>query len=560
VSQADLAVVRSGASGRCVPISVGPVPPSGARLSRVEEVPGTFRATVAELSERLLEATPEGLPDTLERCVETLTRTLGVDRCAVGELTNDGRSLTWTHGFATPGIPAWPALELSAVLPWYAEQVRQGQAVVLRHLPEDLGPEAIREAEFAAAMGLKSHLTLPLKAGGAVLGCLGLGTFRTFRSWPPELLSSLALLAGAIASALLRRQSVERLRAAEDLNHSLRDEVRELRDRLDAETVYLQRSILRSQGFDEIVGASAVLSKVLQRVEQVAAVGSPVLILGETGTGKDLVARAIHDRSRRKDRPLVPVNCAALPEALIESELFGYEKGAFTGAVTRTLGRFEMAHGGTILLDEVGELPLGVQAKLLRVLEGGTFERLGSSRTIKVDVRVIAATNRDLATEVREGRFRADLYYRLNVFPITLPPLRERAEDVPLLVWHFINEKQGALRRTIKRVPERLMHVLETYSWPGNIRELENVIERALIVSSGPTLVIDAPLLEGAEAENAAGTRLDDVQRVHIEATLRQCGWKIAGKGNAAERLGLKRGTLQFRMKKLGIQRPGDGV
>ena len=542
MSQADLAVVRSGANGRCVPVSLGPAPP------------------LAELSERLLEATPERIADTLEQCLETVTRTLGVDRCTVAELTNDGRSLTCTHGFAMPGIPAWPTLELSALFPWYAEQVRKGQAVVLRHLPEDLGPEAVREAEFAAAMGLKSHLTLPLKAGGAVLGCLGLGTFRGFRSWPPELLSSLALLAGAIASALQRRQSAERLRAAEDLNHSLRDEVRELRDRLDAETVYLQRSILRSQGFDEIVGASAALSKVLQRVEQVAAVGSPVLILGETGTGKDLVARAIHDRSRRKDRPLVPVNCAALPEALIESELFGYEKGAFTGAVTRTLGRFEMAHGGSILLDEIGELPLGVQAKLLRVLEGGTFERLGSSRTIKVDVRVIAATNRDLATEVREGRFRADLYYRLNVFPITLPPLRERAEDVPLLVWHFINEKQGALRRTIKRVPERLMHVLETYSWPGNIRELENVIERALIVSSGPILAIDAPLLDSAEAESPSGTRLDDVQRVHIEATLRQCGWKIAGKGNAAERLGLKRGTLQFRMKKLGIQRPGDAV
>jgi transcriptional regulator with GAF, ATPase, and Fis domain len=288
----------------------------------------------------------------------------------------------------------------------------------------------------------------------------------------------------------------------------------------------------------------------------VAAADSPVLILGETGTGKDLVARAIHERSRRKGRPLVAINCAALPDALIESELFGYEKGAFTGAVARTLGRFEMAHGGVILLDEIGELPLGVQAKLLRVLEGGTFERLGSSRTIKVDVRVVAATNRDLAREVREGRFRADLYYRLNVFPITLPPLRERAEDVPVLVWHFINERQGALGRSIKRVPDRVMRALESYAWPGNVRELENVIERALIVSTGVSLVIDAPLLDPAGAEGAPGTRLDDVQRAHIEAVLRQCGWKIAGRGNAAERLGIKRGTLQFRMKKLGITRP----
>ena len=315
----------------------------------------------------------------------------------------------------------------------------------------------------------------------------------------------------------------------------------------------MQGSVLR-EGFDEIVGVSAVLSKVLHQVEQVAGTDSPVLILGETGTGKDLLARAVHDRSRRKDRPLVIVNCAALPDALVESELFGYEKGAFTGAVARTLGRFEMAHGGTMLLDEIGEMPLGAQAKMLRVLEGGTFERLGSSRTMKVDVRVIAATNRDLAKAVREGRFRADLFYRLNVFPITIPPLRERVEDVPLLVWHFINAKQAALGRKIKRVPDRLMRALETYPWPGNIRELENLIVRALILSDGPDLVSDAPLLEGPRAGSRSGASLDDVQRAHIEEVLRQCEWKVAGKGNAADRLGLRRGTLQFRMKKLGIR------
>jgi transcriptional regulator with GAF, ATPase, and Fis domain len=347
----------------------------------------------------------------------------------------------------------------------------------------------------------------------------------------------------------------ERLRATEELNRSLREEIRELRDRLDAETAYLQKSVLRGEGFDEIVGGSAVLSKVLHQVEQVAGTDSPVLILGETGTGKDLLAHAVHDRSRRSDRPLVIVNCAALPDALVESELFGYEKGAFTGAAVRTLGRFEMAHGGTILLDEIGEMPLGAQAKMLRVLEGGTFERLGSSRTIKVDVRVIAATNRDLAKAVREGRFRADLFYRLNVFPLTIPPLRERVEDVPVLVWHFINAKQAALGRKIKRVPDRLMRALETYAWPGNIRELENVIVRALILSRGPELVSDAPLVEAATGP-LSGASLAEVQRAHIEDVLRQCDWKIAGKGNAADRLGLRRSTLQFRMKKLGIQRP----
>ncbi len=560
MSQADLGAVVRGTNGRSVGATafgaLAHAPGAGPVL--VEE-PKSFKAALAGLSDTLLNAAPERIPRAFQESLETLTRTLGVDRCILAELTDEGRSLKWTQGFAMPGIPPWTAMESAAMLPWYTELVRQGQALVLRD-PEGLPPEAAAEAAFASVIGLKSHLMLPLKAGGTVLGCLGMGTFREFRDWPAELVSSLTILAGAFASALLRRQALERLHAIEDVNRSLREEVRELRDRLDAETFFFQKAGLRAQGFDEIVGTSAALSKVLHHIEQVAAADSPVLLLGETGTGKDLVARAIHERSRRKSRPLVAINCAALPDALIESELFGYEKGAFTGAVARTLGRFEMAHGGLILLDEIGELPLGVQAKLLRVLEGGTFERLGSSRTIKVDVRVIAATNRDLAKEVREGRFRADLYYRLNVFPITIPPLRERAEDVPLLVWHFINERQGALGRTIKRVPERLMRALETYAWPGNIRELENVIERALIVTTGPSLVIDAPFLEAGAGEAAPGTRLDDVERAHIEAVLRLCAWKIAGKGNAAERLGLKRGTLQFRMKKLGIRRPGAGV
>jgi chemotaxis protein methyltransferase CheR len=245
-----------------------------------------------------------------------------------------------------------------------------------------------------------------------------------------------------------------------------------------------------------------------------------------------------------------------LPGALIESELFGYEKGAFTGALTRTPGRFEVADGGTLLLDEIGELPLELQAKLLRVLQTGEFERLGSSKTLRGDVRLIATTNRDLEREVREGRFRADLFYRLSVFPVTVPPLRNRPEDIPLLVWHFIARKQVGLGRHIERVPERLMRALGAYAWPGNIRELENVMERALILSTGPTLAID-PLFAGARAKvPPASGLLSDVERQHILDVLDLCGWKVAGKGNAAERLGLNRSTLLSRMKKLGISRP----
>jgi transcriptional regulator with GAF, ATPase, and Fis domain len=342
-----------------------------------------------------------------------------------------------------------------------------------------------------------------------------------------------------------------------ELERSL-GEVEELKDRFEAENVLLHREVRHGHGFETIVGRSAALGRVLSQIEQVAPTDSPVLLLGETGTGKDLVARALHDRSRRRERPMVSVNCAALPPTLIESELFGYERGAFTGALQRSVGRFEIADKGTIFLDEIGELPLEVQAKLLKVLQGGEFERLGSPRTIRTDVRLIAATNRDIDREMREGRFRADLYYRLSVFPVSLPPLRDRPEDIPLLVWHFVSRKQAQLGRSIKRIPDRLMRALSTYPWPGNVRELENVIERALILTEGTTLAADPVLFVTARdgAPVAGGGTLEDVERAYIRTVLAECNWKVAGPGNAADRLGLNRSTLQFRMKKLGIERP----
>jgi transcriptional regulator with GAF, ATPase, and Fis domain len=347
---------------------------------------------------------------------------------------------------------------------------------------------------------------------------------------------------------------LERTRA--DLESSLREQ-RELEERLEAENVVLRQEV--RHGFDEIVGTSPALGRVLAQVRQVAPTDAPVLLLGETGTVKELVARAIHDRSRRQGRPLVTVNCAAMPATLIESELFGYEKGAFTGALQRTAGRFELANGGTLFLDEIGELPLELQPKLLRVLQSGEFERLGSSRTLRGDVRVIAATNRDLEREVREGRFRADLYYRLAVYPIALPPLRERREDVPLLVWHVIQRRQAKLGRSVRRVPERLMRAFAAYDWPGNVRELENVVERALITTNGDTLAADAALVAAPAAPGpttGGGGTLAEAERAHILAVLDECGWKVTGRGNAAERLGMKRSTLQYRMRKLGIARP----
>jgi len=356
--------------------------------------------------------------------------------------------------------------------------------------------------------------------------------------------------------ALVTRTDITELEESRAALEASLEEVRQLKDRLESENAILLQNIPRSTDFGEIVGRTPALSVLLEQVRRVAGTDAPVLVLGETGTGKGLIARAIHERSSRGARPLITVNCAALPPTLIDSEMFGYEKGAFTGAMARTPGRFEVADRGTLLLDEIGELPLDLQAKLLRVLQTGEFERLGSSKTLRVDVRVIAATNRDLEREVRAGRFRADLFYRLSVFPLTLPPLRNRPEDIPLLVWHHISRRQAPLGRRIERVPEKVMRAFCAYSWPGNIRELENVVERALILSDGPILAADPMFFgESLPGEAATSGSLSEVERQYIIDVLQQCGWKVAGKGNAADRLGLNRSTLLSRMKKLGISR-----
>jgi len=320
-----------------------------------------------------------------------------------------------------------------------------------------------------------------------------------------------------------------------------------------------REAITAPHGFDEIIGDSAPLREALARVQIVSSTSSTVLLLGETGTGKELFARAIHDRSARRRRPLVRVNCAALPAALIETELFGHERGAFTGAVAMRQGRFELADKTTIFLDEIGDLPLELQAKLLRVVQEGEFERVGSSQTRKVDVRIIAATHRNLEEAVKAGQFREDLYYRLSVFPIDLPALRHRRDDIPRLVWFLVRRRQRALGRQIERIPDAVMQTLQDYDWPGNVRELENVIERAMIRSAGRCLELDAglgrkavPLAAGA----GDGVTLASIERRHIEDILRRCQWRINGPSNAAARLGLHPSTLRFRLQKLGIARP----
>jgi formate hydrogenlyase transcriptional activator len=332
------------------------------------------------------------------------------------------------------------------------------------------------------------------------------------------------------------------------------EEIETLKQQLEKENIYLREEIELQNVHEEIVGRSRAMKVILAQVEQVAQTDSTVLIEGETGTGKELLARAVHRLSARKDRSLVTVNCASLPPTLIESELFGREQGAYTGALTRMTGRFEVADGATLFLDEIGDLPQDVQSKLLRVLEQGRFERLGSTKPLQVNVRIIAATNRDLARDVTEGKFRKDLYYRLNVFPIAVPPLRERAEDIPLLVWAFVRQYEKKMGKRIDHIPRKSMEDLQHYHWPGNARELRNVVEHAMIVSSGKTLEVNVPAT--ASSDIPANLSLEDVERRHILGVLDKSGWRLTGRGGAAEILKLKRTTLQSKMKKLGIRRP----
>ncbi len=364
-------------------------------------------------------------------------------------------------------------------------------------------------------------------------------------AFPVEATISRAEAGGQPLYTIILRDVNERKQAQDELR------------KLQAENVYLRSEIQAGLDSDEIVGTSPAIRHLLTRIEQVAATGSTVLVTGETGTGKELVAKAVHRRSQRRDRLLVAVNCAALPGSLIESELFGHEKGAFTGATVRKIGRFEMADGGTLFLDEVGDLPLELQAKLLRVLQEGELERLGGSQTIRVDVRVIAATNRDLNEAVAIQRFRSDLYYRLNVFPIQIPPLRERPEDIPVLARHFVMKHATNMGKRIESIPGPTMKALQAYGWPGNVRELQNVLERAVIISPGPVLELGewpaAPRL--SEPEDHVLT-LEELQREHILRALNRAGWRITGEHGAAKSLGLKATTLHARMKKLGIRRP----
>jgi len=503
-----------------------------------------FETMLAEISATFISLSADQLDAQIKEGQKRICEALGLDRSTLGQIS-DEHKIVVTHSWAAEGFEAFPPVSQTD-LPWMTRTLLSGHRVSFSRI-DDLPEEAAKDKETLHEQGPKSNVTFPLYAGGKEIGVLGFGSLRHERKWPEILVDRLGIAAQIFANALSRAQ------AERELNEAYQ-EIEELKQRLEKENVYLREEVRIEHHHGDVVGDSEGIRHVLQEAEQVAPTDSTVLVLGETGTGKELIARTIHEHSRRKGRVMVKVNCAALPATLIESELFGREKGAFTGALTREMGRFELASGSTILLDEVGELPIELQSKLLRVLQEGEFERLGSSKTIKVDTRVIAATSRNLQQAVREGKFREDLYYRLNVFPITIPPLRERQEDIPPLVWHFLGQLCQRMGRSIETVHGATMDAFKSYSWPGNVRELRNVIERFLITSTGTVFRAKLPAVEGTEG-GAHPQTFEEVERNHLLHVLEMVGWRVRGDGGAAQILGLKPTTLESRMQKLGISR-----
>jgi transcriptional regulator with GAF, ATPase, and Fis domain len=522
-------------------------PSADERVSDIDHV-------TAEISSKLLVADGDAVVAAIDEALGKIGQALELDRCTLIAVAGRDAPPEVTCHWVRPGAAAVDAeadvVPLRLLIDgWHDSR----EALAVERIPDDLPVDVLAAIsdEALSRITLRSAVVVRLvvPALDGLWSCALLaGMMNESRGWPDAVVERLRTVAGAAASALARRR-------VEQVLHDSHVEIARLRSRLGEHT---ESAILAPRtsivGFEDIVGNSSALRTALGLLQEVAETDSTALLLGETGTGKELFARALHSRSARRQFPIVSVNCAALPPTLIESELFGHERGAFTDAVTQRQGRFELAHRGTLFLDEIGDLPLELQAKLLRVLQEGEFERLGTSKTRKVDVRIVAATHRDLGRSVADGEFREDLYYRLNVFPIRLPPLRERREDIPALAWATIHRRQRAMHRSIARVPDDVMETLQRQPWPGNIRQLENVVERALIHSTGDALVLVPGEFDDLPQDEDT-ISLASIERAHIERILRECGGRINGPGNTAERLGLHPNTLRFRMKKLGIMR-----
>jgi formate hydrogenlyase transcriptional activator len=510
------------------------------------EEQAAFERLVTELSGLFINVPVGDIDGGIRDSLRRIAHVFDVDRSAFYKVGQDGQlreSFSWTLNDVPPSVQG----NLRERFPWTTERLLAGEVVsfsALDEIPHELDRRSYQ------ALATKSAVIVPLAVDGRVSAAVEFGKLHVERTWSREVTHRLRILAGMFGQMLARQQhdhevqkalaeverlKVERLRELQAENKSLRDEREWL-------------------GSAHVVGHSASVRRVMEQIQQVAATDSTVLLLGETGTGKELFATQIHELSLRRSRPMVRVNCAAIPATLIESELFGREKGAYTGALAQQVGRFELADRSTIFLDEIGDLPAEVQVKLLRVLEEHQIERLGSPKPVAVDARIIAATHQNLEQRVAEGAFREDLFYRLNVFPIRIPPLRERVEDIPHMIWRFVEEFSKAFGKHVESIPKENLTALQQYSWPGNVRELRNVVERTMIVATGPRLTIPVP--QTSSAASRRSPKLADVEKEHIRGVLVGTGWRIRGAGGAAERLGLKPTTLETRMAKLGLRRP----
>jgi len=639
-----------------------------------------FETLLTDISARFVNLPAEKIDGAIEDSLRLICKYLGIDLCSLWQWTVETSSfMTLTHLYSPPEGPEHPVgIDAAEAVPWVLQKMHSGETLVIS--TEQLPPEAARDQETRRHFGVKSSVVIPLSAGlRPLIGVLSFDALHEARTWLPETVKRLTLIAQVFTNALERKCSEQALIKSEarlslaadsaevglweldckirnfwateraraifgygpdemitmerfeasihpddlqmvrriiaralddgesiyveyriqagdgrtrwisscgrpfftsteepdrllgvsldiserkkmegDLQKQLR-EIEVLRHRLENENLYLRKELRAEKGFEKIVGKSKAIKSVVFSANQVAPTDATVLILGETGTGKGLVANAIHGMSTRKDHPLVTVNCSALPKNLIESELFGREKGAFTSAHDSQPGRFDIADGGTIFLDEIGEMPLELQSRLLRVLQDGEFERLGSSKTVKVDIRVIAATSRDLKEEVLNKRFRADLFYRLNVFPIVIPPLWQRKTDIPLLAQYFTEKYAQKMARRIESIPKATIDMFKGYDWPGNVRELEHVIERGVIITSGSSLKVAEQLQSCMPKDTDASGSLKDLastEREHIQRVLQETDWRIEGPAGAASILKLHPSTLRFRLKKLGIRRP----
>jgi transcriptional regulator with GAF, ATPase, and Fis domain len=510
-----------------------------------------FQGLVASISSRLVMAADEEADAIIDSCMKDVCNFANADRSTMFWLNSGDDSAAIAYIWSPDGKPFGPMLMNQ--IPAYWARLESLEPLRINDV-EGLPEEFKADRSELEKHDLKSVVVVPMVVGGEAVGGMIFGRSKQQKDWTDQEVEDLKVFAELFANFVLR------LKSRRELDTALR-QLQQATDRLEAENVYLRQEIELTHGFDEIIGRSEAVLRSLQLVEKVAPTKTPVLILGETGTGKELIARAIHELSDRCMHPLVKVNCAALPASLIESELFGHEKGAFTGADNAKRGRFDLAHGSTLFLDEIGEIPVELQSKLLRVLQEGEFDRLGGSKTINVDVRLIVATNRDLAIAVQAGEFRSDLYYRINTFPIEMPPLRDRGDDIQLLAKHFVNVHAPRLGRDVTEISAEMMDQLQHYRWPGNVRELEGIIQRALISSRGPVLDLAERLVVDTEngERSTVSANVSDlrfIEREHIVAVLEDSAWKIAGASGAAVKLGIPPSTLRSKMKKLHIVRP----